>query len=161
MKIENEIILKEQEGKFCLFIPSLSLYSESDDLNTAYQDIERQKNDLLLKIENRNFGDYVAIDTKKNIGGDYKEILLFLTKYSLLALILMIFVFLSASFVSNKISQLSLVEIMKNQTRQALSVVDRQLLDVSDEVKADRIEKFSEFVNEMRPYLNVIQDNNK
>ena len=42
-KIEYEVILKEQKGKFCLFIPELFIYTEGDDLYIAYQDIVKQK----------------------------------------------------------------------------------------------------------------------
>jgi len=153
-----EIILTEQKGKFCLFMPELCIYTEGDDLYIAYQDIVKQKEELLLHLESRQYGDYIAsADNNKTNFGIFKDILPMLTKYTLVALILLMFVFVSTSFVSNKISQISLVEIMKNQVWQVVTIIDRQLMEISDEEKKRRIEKFSKYAEEIKPYFDTIQ----
>lgn len=158
--IDFEVIVKEKEGKYCLFVPKLSLYSENENLNIAYENILQQKKDLFSILEKRNFGDYVY-DTERNIKNDLnKTILTFIVKYTSIALIIMVVFFLSVSFVSNKISQLSLVEFMKNQTKQVLTVIDTQLLELSDEEKQMRIDELSSFAREIKPYLQVFQEDN-
>lgn len=159
-KNEYEIILKEQKGKFCLFMPELCIYAEGDDLFTAYQDIVKQKEELLMNLESRQYGDYIASsDNNKSNFGIFKNILPLLTKYTLVAIILLMFVFLSTSFISNKISQISLVEIMKTQIQQVVTIIDRQLLEISDDEKKRRIEKFSKYAKEIKPYFDTIQTN--
>ena len=46
--IDFEVIVKEKEGKYCLFVPKLSLYSESENLNVAYENIIQQRQSLQL-----------------------------------------------------------------------------------------------------------------
>ena len=158
-KNEHEIILKVQKERFYLYIPELCIYVEGDDLNIAYQDIVKQKEVLLLNLENRQFGDYDASKYSKNNDSKiFKDILPFLTKYTLLALILLMFIFVSTSFIANKVSQISLVEIMKNQARQIISIADRQLFEISDEEKKKRIEKFSRFSKDLMPYIEAFHN---
>lgn len=158
--IDFEVIVKEKEGKYCLFVPKLSLYSESENLTIAYENIIQQKKDLFSNLEKRNFGDYVYGSKSDRRNDVNKTILTFIVKYTSIALIIMALFFLSVSFVSNKISQLSLVEFMKNQTKQVLTVIDSQLLEVSDEKKQMRIDELSNFAREIKPYLQVFQDEN-
>jgi len=159
-KNEYEIILKEQEGRFFLFMPELCIYTEGDDLYTTYQDMVERKKELLESLEYGGYGDYIPSNTNNKTSlGIFKDILPLLTKYTLVSLILLMFVFVSTSFIANKISQLSLVEFLKNQTHQVISIVDRQLLEISDDEKKRRIEKFSKYAQELKPYIDTLDVN--
>ena len=159
-KNEYEVILKEQKGRFYLFMPELCIYSEGDDLYITYQDIVEQKEELLANLESRGYGDYVpsVAHNKTNVEA-FKDITPLFIKYTLIALIILVSVFVSTSFIANKISQLSLVEFLKNQTHQVISIVDRQLLEISDDEKNRRIEKFSKYAQELKPYIDTLEIN--
>ena len=153
-EIYNYEISLQKNGKiFQVSIKSLNLFSYGKDLDEAMKNlnIEFKK----LKLNYKNFKMLDKLKDQNSVSSNYffrDKTIFFIIKTSIIAFIFVLsFVFLT-SFVTNKISQISFVEILKTESNKLKYYLNN---------KDDNLIRFKNFLKDIEHYINELQNLNK
>ena len=157
---DYEIKIRYIDKYFFLKIDELSLIVKSTNLEKGFIQIKNKYLELvsIFQDSQQELNLPQPIQEVKN---NYilNELKIFMYKFIILGIIFVFVSFFITSFIALKARQVSIVDLLKSEVRTVISTINEKL-PKSEEEKKKQIENFSNFINEIKPYLNELNSIN-
>ncbi len=156
--LQYSIVLKKKEDKYSLIIPELSLVVLNEKLDKAYSELYEQKQKLFTNMLDCEAEDEIQPPKKsRDFQDTIRQLKLFVYKLIIICVLGGITLTVSGALLVNKMSQISVVQILTKGGSSLLSAVENKFSNASEELKQKRIKKFQGFVESLKPYTQELQ----
>lgn len=155
---QYEVIVKKRNDVYHLYVPKFCVYVSDSDLAEGYKSIEELVSGLVLDLQTAGFGSYFSTENA-NPDDLVRAFRGYLVKYSAIGLVLIAFTVIGASFVSNKVAQLSMVDFLKTEVSLLTDIIEQQFISIDPEQEAQRLKTIRSYVEAFHPYLEAFQVN--
>jgi len=156
--LQYSIILKKKGEKFSLIIPELSLVVLNENLDRAYSELFEEKQKLFSNILDSELEDEIQRPKRSMYYHDtLRQLKLFIYKLLIICTLGGLALTISGTVIVNKISRISVPQILSKGGATMLSGLDSKLSDATEEVKQGRIKKVQSFVESLLPYSQIFQ----
>ena len=158
--LQYSILLKQKKDKFYLIIPELSLIAINNNLEEGYQDLRKQKQDLITKILDCEAEDEITLPRKtKETYETFHQLKIFTYKLLIICALVGMTFTISGALLVNKMnySNTSVVSILKKPIKSILVQLETSLFIVPEEVQRERINKLRQLIEALRPYYHEFQ----
>ena len=160
-EFENyEIKVIQKRKEFYLRIEELSLIVKSSNLDQGLINLKKRFSEVYSL--HKDSGNEENLPKPTRIIKKYeiiRELQIFILKFSIIGFIFLLVAVFSATFISMKVKQVSVVDIIKSEVRKVMLTVDEKLPKNEIE-KKEQIEVFKSYIRELKPYLDEINSIN-
>ncbi len=149
-----DIVVKLIKGKFYLYIPEISLVAADEDLNQAYKDLYKRKQDFFNRILDCEAEDEIVLPRK--VGQSKKtfyQLKMFIYKLLIICFLGGTTLVFSGVVIKNKIANISGADVVKKISR-GIVLEAKRFTNTPDYHKQIRIGKFREFLEAFHPWIN-------
>ena len=160
-----DAIMSIKKGKYYLYIRELQMLGCGNDINSAYSDLTRKKQQLIREFQEGENLNELPIPAKKatpSLGNDFREIRLFLFKLGIVAILgLLVFSFANG-VLSNSIDPFT--QAIKDKIRVSkfgnfllVQLEDAIEHDITPEMEKRIINDIRILVKRLQPYTNELK----
>jgi len=155
---EFDVIIKERRNSVYAYIPDLCIIKQGVNVEEVYKDAIKERDDYLNSIQDSPFKIFNQnYQKKKDKNFLSKSLTQTFIKSLIISFVFMITIFFSSTFIVNKVSQISFMELIKDQVNKSINILDRQLINISEEERNARVDKLKLYVKEIKTYIDLIE----
>lgn len=152
-KLEYSVLLKRKENKFYLIIPELSIVASSENLDMAYKDLDKQKQDYFEYILDSGAEDEVNLPCKFSRKQQiFCQLKLFTYKLLIVCFLLGSTFIFGAVAIRDKVANISGADLAQKVMKSAYEQII-QFNNAPEEVKQIRIERLHKFLSTIKPMV--------
>ena len=158
--LQYSILLKQKKDKFYLIIPELSLIAINNNLEEGYQDLRKQKQDLITKILDCEAEDEITLPRKtKESHETFHQLKVFTYKLLIICALVGMTFTISGALLVSKISHsgTTIVSIFKQPIKSIIDQLETSLFKTPEDLKQKRLKKLHQFIEALRPYSHELQ----
>ncbi|MFC1606548.1 type II toxin-antitoxin system HicB family antitoxin [Candidatus Latescibacterota bacterium] len=138
---DYDVIMKQKKGLFYFIIPDLPVIAQGETLESAYQELEKEKELFFKKAIECDSLHLIKTDRSKKQKKEksfFDEISVFLTKLAVLGVVLLVVVYFAfgkiADFASQKINRLVTENLSQVSTELLGSVMDKGMVQLNGSI---------------------------
>jgi len=152
------VMLKQKADSFYAIIPELCLVGVSDNLEEAYEELGKQKQEIFTRLTDCEAEDQIVLPRKTEAKRDtFHQIKMFIYKLIIVCVICGFTLITSGALITNKIAGISVADILKMQIRSVVSNAELSLVYATEDRKQERLKKLRLYIEELRPLIQEIQ----
>jgi len=153
-ELHYTVSLRHNDSKFYLIISELSLVAVDENLEEAYKKLDAQKRDYFFKVLDCEAEDEIILPHKlSKVNDTLHQLKIYVLKLLIIAVIGVLTLSTSFALVSQKLANLSAVDVVKKVVKEIVVKVGAATINAPEEKKRERLESFRQFIEEMRPLV--------
>ena len=128
---DYDIIVKKNKNNFFVSIKELNLFASGITINDAFLKLEKELAKLKSNYKNFNHKNIINSKLKKD-SIQSNGVWIFILKVFIFFICLTLSIMFATSFVSKKISQVSIIEILKSEKNKAVGLLNNEKKNIDE-----------------------------